>query len=236
MFHIAPTDDNTVGVDNPENPWWSTSSSESGGLWWYRGGYAKYADGIYQALNSKGNHLQVATTINDPEPGIPTTAVTLAEDNTGTITGGVDFTESDLLSDYIVASNGDLDTSGLDVLVEDLTPGQKYIVKLWAFDDSASESTRSTWTANGTLVNDGYRFDPDQDPMTNNEYSFSFMVTADANGEILIEGRVGLDRAEGVDTPNVYLNALEVAEVPEPGTIVALLGMLMGVLFIRSHK
>ncbi|MGD9127522.1 MAG: hypothetical protein PVH19_09105, partial [Planctomycetia bacterium] len=214
LFHIAATDENTVGTASPEDPWNTTETSEPGGLWRYRSGYAEYADGIYQATRSLGDHLELSTTFDDPAPGTPTTPVTLTEGDTGTVTGGVDFTQSDLLADYIVASNGDIDTSGLDVLIEDLTPGEEYSLTLWAFDDSATESTRSTWTANGVLVNDDYRFDADQDPMTNLEYSFSFLTIADENGEILIEGRVGSEGLEGLVTKgNVYLNALEIYEL-----------------------
>ncbi|MBN1910630.1 MAG: PEP-CTERM sorting domain-containing protein [Pirellulales bacterium] len=235
LFYVAPTADNSYAVDNPSGPWFG--SSDTADLWRYRSGYAEYADGIYQALKSSGDHYQIVTTLDDPVPGIPETIVTLSEGDTGTVAGGVEFTQSDLLADYITASNGDVDTSGLDVLVEDLTPGQQYSVTLWAFDDAAGESTRSTWSANGALVNDGYRFDASQDPMTNLEYSFSFLATADENGQILLEGRVGLDGAEGLAQGNVYLNALEICEVvPEPSTVVLLLGAALAVLCFRRRR
>jgi hypothetical protein len=236
LFYIAPTADNTANVTSPGNPWFA--SSETATLWRYRSGFAEYADGIYQAMRTTGDHYKVATSLEDPAPGTPETLVTFTEGDTGTVTGGVDFTQSDLLSDFIVASNGDVDTSGMDVLVEDLTPGQEYCVTIWAFDDSATESTRSTWTANGDLVNDGYRFDADQDPMTNLEYSFTFTTTADANGELLIEARVGSEGIEGLVTKgNVYLNALEIYEVvPEPSTFVLLGTLLVGLLIWRKKK
>lgn len=211
VFYIGATAENSIAVDNPTGAWFG--SSDEADLWRYRSGYGGTMGGIYQAAKSVGDHYQIATTLEDPVPSTPETLVTLAEADTGTVTGGAEFTQTDLLADYIVASNGDLDTSGLDVLVEDLTPGKEYSVTLWAFDDAAGESTRSNWSANDTLVNDGYRFDADQDPMTNLEYSFSFLATADENGQILIEGRVATDGAQGLDQGNVYLNALEIYEV-----------------------
>jgi hypothetical protein len=220
IFYVEATDANSVAEDNPGGPWYAANDDDQAPLWNRRANYGTFG-AVMQALKSKGDHYKITTTLEDPAPAVPETPVTLAEADTGAVTGGADFTESDLLSDYIVAGNGDTDTSGLDLLVEALTPGQDYYVKLWAFDDAANESTRSNWYANGALVNDGYRFDPGQDPMTNLEYSFGFLVTADENGEILIEGRVGADGAEDVGDSNVYLNALQVFEVtpttPIPG-------------------
>lgn len=236
LFQIALDDINTVGEfdGSPVDPW--QDSSDTAPTWRKRDGYGWNSGPIYQCLGGRDDAL-LTTTLSSVEPS--TTTVSLFENSVGGPANGGDFTQQDLLDDYIVASNGDLDTSGLDVLVEDLTPNQEYSVTLWAFDDAAGESTRSNWSANGTLVNDGYRFDADQDPMTNLEYSFSFLATADENGQILIEGRVAIDGAQGLDQGNVYLNALEIYEVvpvPEPGTITLLLMLLLGGLFIWRRK
>lgn len=104
-----------------------------------------------------------------------------------------EFSESSLLQDFILskdASGAAAADSGIDVLIEDLDPGETYTLTVWSFDaySTASAPRVSDWTANGVTVED-YSFDGSAAPTSNDMYRFGMVVTADAQGEILLQGR-----------------------------------------------
>lgn len=115
------------------------------------------------------------------------------------------FTESELLRDFIFASDttGNL---GMNVGVTGLNPGMRYRVKLWSFDSSSPGNRVSDWNANGETLADDYTFNGSVAPADNNRYTITGEVTADTLGAILLEGR----RQPGNTSHAVFLNALEV--------------------------
>jgi len=119
------------------------------------------------------------------------------------------FTQSMLLRDFVFSTNLTVG-SGLNLLLEGFTAGQVYQVTIWSYDYNSTGTPRvSDWTANGTLVRENYTFAGGQAgfPTNNQQYQFSFKVTADPSGQILIQGR--RDAASG-SNPSVFLNAFQV--------------------------
>jgi hypothetical protein len=113
-----------------------------------------------------------------------------------------DFTEAQLLQDFIF-SRDETGTGGLDVVIDGLTPGSIYTLTVWSFDTGSPNERISDWTANGISVED-YAFDGTASPTSNDTYRFGFVVAADSQGEILLQGRKD---ASTVDFA-VFLNAL----------------------------
>lgn len=162
--------------------------------------------------------------------------VTLSGVNTGVddrrrtlVTNGGAFTQQELLRDFVFASTFSGVDEGLDVLVEGLTPGQPYQVTLWSFDESSDGARTSDWSVNGRLVAhwsfDGADVGSSPTTPAENKYFFSFVAAADANGKLLISARA----TPGENVPAVFLNAMAIAEVPEPATI-ALFGVGLALL------
>lgn len=151
----------------------------------------------------------------------PTGASTLDDRRRTEPTNSGAFTQQELLRDVVFASGAGT-ADGLDVLIRGLAPLREYEVTLWSFDDENAGSRISDWSVNGSLAVNDYVFDGNSAsatlaPASNDVFSFSFLATANAAGEILIGGR-----ATGVGNPGVFLNALvltRVEIVPEPSTL-----------------
>ncbi|MEX2215468.1 MAG: hypothetical protein WD768_15145 [Phycisphaeraceae bacterium] len=125
------------------------------------------------------------------------------------------FTQQELLRDFVFASNTAGDES-LDVLIEGLRPSADYLLTLWSFDTSSGTARTSDWFANGVLVADNYSFDGTVLPTNNAMYSFSFLASSNALGQILLSGV-----AQAGTQPAVFLNALQISQfepIPEPTT------------------
>ncbi|TWT90307.1 CotH protein [Pseudobythopirellula maris] len=119
-----------------------------------------------------------------------------------------DFSESLLLQDFVFSSDNDGSAgadSGLDVLIEGLDAEATYTVWGWSYDPSSTGTRVSDWTANGVLLDD-YSFDGNAPPTDNETYRFGIVTTANAQGEILLQGR----RDEANFDFGVFLNALQV--------------------------
>lgn len=119
-----------------------------------------------------------------------------------------EFSDALLLQDFILskdASGAAGADSGLDVLIEGLEAGEIYTLTVWSFDTGSTTSVPrvSDWTANGITVED-YSFDGTATPVSNETYRFGMVVTADEQGEILLQGR----RDEVNSDYGVFLNAL----------------------------
>lgn len=124
-----------------------------------------------------------------------------------TPSNAVDFTQEKLLRDFIFTRDAASD-QGLDVTVEFLKPSTLHTVTVWSFDSGSAGSSRiSDWSANGALVRGAYGFIGSALPTFNEQYRFSFDVTSDAQGTILIQGRRNSAAAGAI---NVFLNALQV--------------------------
>lgn len=135
------------------------------------------------------------------------------------ITNNNTFTEEMILNDFIYSTptNG---TEGIDVTLRFMRPNQQYAVTLWSFDDQNLGSRISDWSANGVLVKDDYIFDGSFPATNNTQYKFSFDVTSDSNGTILLQGRRDAVGA-GV---SVFLNGLSVGIPPTTISNVELVG------------
>ena len=116
------------------------------------------------------------------------------------------FTEENLLRDFVF-STPTTGAEGLDVTIRFLTPNQVYKGTIWSFDQANTPARVSDWFANGVLVKDDYSFDGAVLPTDNQQYQFSFDVTTDAQGTIVIQGRREVS-GTGV---SVFLNALRLA-------------------------
>ena len=116
------------------------------------------------------------------------------------------FTEEKLLQDFVFATDGAAG-QGLDILVDFLEPQTSYAITIWSYDNSSVGNRISDWTANGTLVTNGYTFNGTTVPEDNATYRFTFPAVADANGRILIEGR---RNAGATVANNVFINALRI--------------------------
>jgi len=123
------------------------------------------------------------------------------------------FTEGLLLSDFVFSR--DLNsTGGLDVAISGLGSNKTYRFTIWSFDSGSAGSRVSDWSANGTVVTNGYTFNGAVLPTSNEQYRFAFKATADASGQVLISARRNPASVDGAATPapsfGVFLNALQI--------------------------
>jgi hypothetical protein len=116
-----------------------------------------------------------------------------------------EFTEAALLQDFIF-SREMAGTSGIDVAITGLTAGALYTLTVWSYDSTSSGLRTSDWIANGVTFED-YSFDGSATPPPSNDtYRMGFVVTADAQGRIVLAGR----NDDATDNFGVFLNALRV--------------------------
>ena len=97
---------------------------------------------------------------------------------------------------------------GLDVTITFLEPTQPFTLTIWSYDNINS-GRFSDWSANGSIITNGYTFTGTVLPTDNLMYRFSSPVTADAQGTIRIEARRG---ALATVANNVFLNALQLTQ------------------------
>jgi len=126
-------------------------------------------------------------------------------------TNMMDFTEERLLQDFIFSPDTALG-QGIDVAIDYLEPDQPYALTVWSYDNS-NNGRFSDWSVNGIALTNGYTFTGSTLPTNNATHRFTFPVTADSTGRILIQGRRG---ASASSANNVFLNAFRVAVPPLP--------------------
>ena len=122
------------------------------------------------------------------------------------------LTEAQLLQDFVFAL-GPTITNGLNIRIQGLASNQSCQVTIWSFDSGSPGDRISDWYANGVLVKDNYTFNGSILPTSDTQYRFTFNVTSNPQGEILI-------RAQGESSsaaPAVFLNALRIFPVPAGG-------------------
>jgi hypothetical protein len=122
----------------------------------------------------------------------------------------VDFTEERLLQDFIFSPDS-VAGQGIDVTIEFLEANLTYMLTIWSYDQ-ANNSRFSDWTANSVTLTNGYTFVGSVNPVNNEMSRIVRLVTADANGTLVIQGRRG---TAATVANNVFLNALRVAEFHE---------------------
>ncbi|MFW6161597.1 MAG: LamG domain-containing protein, partial [Planctomycetota bacterium] len=136
----------------------------------------------------------------------------------GVPSNGSDFTEQELLRDFLFAGNVGGVLEAMEVRVEGLEPGGHYVTTVWSADDGSPSARVSQWSANGEVVREEYSFDGgalsggDPTPPANG-YSFRFAAQADATGQMVITGQ-----AQPTNAPAVFLNALKL-EAVDPRTL-----------------
>jgi hypothetical protein len=159
--------------------------------------------------------------------------VTLEERNRAAPLNNGPFTHEALLQDFIFALTGAPDTTGMEVRVDGLTPGQQYLATLWSYDASSTGARGSNWLGDGGPI--AYQFAGEAGPRSNEDYRFRLLATADASGSLFVYGLKSLD---GIDNHAVFLNALELrAVIPEPSTFALALGVFVALLLkVRSSR
>ncbi len=133
------------------------------------------------------------------------------------VTNSATFTNAQVLEDFIFNQGATSTSSGLSVRVQGLVSNVTYQFTIWSFDSGSLGNRVSDWYANGLLVKNNYTFSGSVLPTSNNDYHFTFSATANASGEVLIQGRrdaTSLDENSAVAT-GVFLNALEIAAIPD---------------------
>ncbi|MBI5384840.1 MAG: lamin tail domain-containing protein [Verrucomicrobia bacterium] len=144
------------------------------------------------------------------------------------------FTLEDLFLDFVF-SRELTGTSGLDLFIAGLAPGQLYGATLWSFDSSSPSPRISDWFANGALVTNNYTFNGATLPANDAAYRFSFQAAATPSGGLLISGR--RDTASLANSPAVFLNALQLTPVTSAtttnGNLAAMAGQNTSV-FVRQ--
>jgi hypothetical protein len=234
LTNVELNDTTTVETVAGDGVWHDTASGAPN--WFFRSGFDGTFGGVWQALGGDFDALTVTIDGLGSTIGSPT-AVTLAERSRTSPTDGGLFGSQELLRDFIFASNGDLDTSGLDVTVEDLVPDAEYYVTVWSYDVASTPVRSSDWYANGSLVVENYQFDGAFGPANDGDNAFSFFATADGAGNLVIAGRVGAESSGASGRPNVFINALQIqAVVPEPGSFTLGLIGLIGAGCIAGRK
>jgi hypothetical protein len=129
------------------------------------------------------------------------------------VNGGF-FSDEAVLRDFVFLDGrefGITPDDGLNVRIEGLEPDAAYEVRLWAYDRSSINVRVSDWYANGQLAYKGYSYNGADVPGFNDDFSFSFFTTANADGELLLTGRTGAGSA--APDISVFLNALEISKV-----------------------
>jgi len=126
-------------------------------------------------------------------------------------------------------------TSGLDVFIAGLVPGQSYAGTIWSFDSVSANNRISDWYVNGLLITNNYTFNGNNLPIDDNAYQIRFQAVADARGCLRIAGR--RDSASYANSPAVFLNALQLtpmgAATTTNGNLAALAGRNASV-FVRQ--
>ncbi len=147
-----------------------------------------------------------------------------------TPTNSGEFTQQELLRDFVF-SGGTATDDGLDILVGGLEGDAIYEVTIWAFDTGSTGNRESLWYANGVLAEE-YSFNGSTLPTSDDDYAFSFLSFADADGNLTISGR----RATAGDPPVVFIDAMQLTlVVPEPGTSLLAITLIAALCYMRRR-
>jgi hypothetical protein len=101
------------------------------------------------------------------------------------------------------------------VPIQGLLPNTSYAATIWSYDPLTVADFLTNWTANGTSVHSHYNQNHG-DPVTNEEYQFTFTAASDPSGQLVIVGSPE-DSRDGVRINGL---ALGTPSVPEPSTAV----------------
>lgn len=146
---------------------------------------------------------------------------------------GGTLTLEDIFRDFVFSRELS-GTSGLDLFVSGLVPGQLYGGTVWSFDSGSPRNRISDWFANGMLVTNNYTFNGSTLPTADSANRFTFQAAADASGGLLVSGR--RDTATGANDFAVFLNALQLTPLGATatnGNLAAMSGR-NGSVFVRQ--
>lgn len=160
--------------------------------------------------------------MDDRDRTVPTTSPTLNQ----------------LYDDLIFVGNSAGDVGGgLDIAIDSggiLAPNTPYLISIYAFDGAGSANT-PVRTANWSDGNNAdapilaTAFIVNVPPLADDQYKYTGLAITDAAGNLLLKGR---DATAGDIA--LYVNGLEINEVPEPGVLTLL--ALNALLLARSKR
>ncbi|MDB6026270.1 MAG: cellulase family glycosylhydrolase [Verrucomicrobiales bacterium] len=133
------------------------------------------------------------------------------------LTNSVNFTNTQILEDFVFNENATSTNSGLSLRIQGLASNQTHQITIWSFDSNSTGNRVSDWYANGVLVKNNYSFNGSVRPTSNTDCHFTFSATANSSGTILIQGRCDSTSVDNTSAPatGVFLNAIEIDSIPD---------------------
>jgi hypothetical protein len=136
------------------------------------------------------------------------------------------LTTADLYDDVIFAGTSTGPTGGMDLKVSGLSANTQYFVGLYAFDSGSTPAPQPR-TANWLDGNNAdalvltTSFSGAALPTLDDQYKFTGFATTDASGTLFLKGRnTTANASTGATSIGVFINGLEISEVPEPTSAV----------------
>ena len=118
------------------------------------------------------------------------------------------LTYDQIFDDFIFA-NSRTDGTGMEVLLEGLTPNREYEITLWSYDVGSVNPRVSNWNEVSAEVpfsiESSYTFDGADEPTANFDNTMTALLTASAEGSLRIQGV-----RNGGTSFGVFLNALQI--------------------------
>jgi PEP-CTERM motif len=210
------------------------------------------ANTISKTFGSVMATLSINTTTNAAAYGQVSGAASMNSRDRGSPTGTAN--DNDVFRDLVFAggSGGNVQsTNYLQLLLSGLTPGAQYKVALYSFDTTGAHSTNWSATApTQELALTGYfdtgtnNFHAPADEQTITWASGGptqapavFTVTASGTGTASAYGWGGSGVTGSQNSDTSYINGFQLAQVPEPASIVLIsLGLVGGVGFVARRR
>jgi hypothetical protein len=157
----------------------------------------------------------------------------------GTPLGGIDDrdratptsspTLNQLYDDFIFTAAGVGEGGGIDLSIVSngaLAPNTQYSVSIYAYDSGSTPDPQPRTAAWFDGNNAGApvlttSFSAAASPTTDEQYKFTGLAMTDTSGNLLLRGRNTTPTTTQIN-PGVFINGLEVNNVPEPGSAVLL--------------
>jgi hypothetical protein len=123
-----------------------------------------------------------------------------------------------------------------------LLPNTQYVVSIYAFDSGSSPAPQprtANWLDgnNANVLVTATSFGGATLPTSNDQYKFSGLAQTDASGVLLLKGRnTTPNGSNGATSIGVFINGVEINEVPEPATLVLFLAAAAMVQLRRQHR